>query len=338
MKIIKRIPSTTAAAIIISITCLFSTFLSPPIHAAAAATGAELSGTSHGADPAEVLDSGQDSQAAEVQYLSFHSESLARDVNYAVQLPASYKRETSRRYPVLYFLHGMFGSEREFERRGVAAAVDKMRSGGIIGDMIIVSPAGENSFYMNSKGGVRYEDAIVKDLIPYIEKTYRTVGGRGGRAIQGISMGGFGALMIAFKHPEMFSSVSTHCAALFVTLPKLNGDDRRSQFIAKLVGNIFGDPPDEDFYQASNPIKLATTNAAAIKKSGLKIYFDCGDHDRYGFQPTNTVLDEQLTQAGVPHEFHIFPGDHGWEYMLSVADHSYGFLWKNFSAQATAAR
>jgi S-formylglutathione hydrolase FrmB len=335
MKTRKPIPPKGPAAIILLILCLFI-YLSRPIHARGADACTEPVSVSTSVAPRTSVGSGQDTQAAEVQYLSFHSESLGRDVNYAVQLPASYKRETSRRYPVLYFLHGMFGSEREFERRGVAAAVDKMRSGGIIGDLIIVSPAGGNSFYMNAKSGDRYEDAIVKDLIPYIEKTYRTVGGRSGRAIQGISMGGFGALMIAFKHPEMFSSVSTHCAALFVTLPKLNGDDRRSQFISKLVGNIFGDPPDEDFFQANNPIKLATTNAASIKKSGLKIYFDCGDHDRYGFQPTNTVLDQQLTQAGVPHEFHIFPGDHGWEYMISVADHSYGFLWKNFSAQATA--
>lgn len=272
-----------------------------------------------------------------VQYASFRSEALGQDLPYAIQLPPSYNEQTNRRYPVLYFLHGMFGNEREFERRGVAAEIDKLRTSGVIGDLIIVSPAGKNSFYLNSKTGVRYEDAIVADLIPYIEKTYRTIGTPGGRAIQGISMGGFGALLIAFKHPEMFSSVTTHCAALFTTLPAATGDDRRSQFIRSLLQDTFGTPPDEAFYQANNPIKLGVSNAAAINKSGLKIYFDCGDQDRYGFQETNKVLDQQLTQAGVTHEFHIFPGNHGWEYMISVADHSYGFLWKNFSAGKSAA-
>jgi S-formylglutathione hydrolase FrmB len=151
-------------------------------------------------------------------------------------------------------------------------------------------------------------------------------------------MGGFGALMIAFKHPEMFSSVTAHSAALFVELPKPAGTDRRSQLVNRLIGNIFGSPPDEDFFQANNPIRLAETNAANIKKSGLKVYFDVGDQDRYGFQESNKILDEKLTAARIPHEFHIFPGNHGWEYMISVADHSYGFLWKAFNQSAKARR
>lgn len=271
-----------------------------------------------------------------IEYSSFESPSLGRQLRYAAHLPPSYDREPSRRYPVLYFLHGMFGNEREYERRGVAARVEKMRAQGLIGDFIVVAPAGENSFYVNAKNGAKYEDAIVKDLISHIEKTYRVMAGQ--RAIQGISMGGFGALMIAFKHPEMFSSVTAHSAALFVELPKPAGTDRRSQFMSRLIGNIFGDPPDEDFFQANNPIRLAETNAANIKKSGLKIYFDVGDQDRYGFQESNKILDEKLTAAKIPHEFHIFPGNHGWEYMISVADHSYGFLWKAFNQAAKARR
>jgi S-formylglutathione hydrolase FrmB len=272
------------------------------------------------------------SQAASngVEYGSFQSASLGKELKYAVQLPPSYQRDSKRRFPVLYFLHGMFGSEKEFEARGVAAAITRLRSEGRIGEFIIAAPAGESSFYVNSKNGVRYEDAVVKDLVPHIEKNYRVAAGSRGRAIQGISMGGFGALMIAFKHPEMFSSVTAHSSALFTELPKPTGTSRRDRFISGLIGKIFGDPPDEAFYQSNNPIKLAEMNAAAIKKAGLKVYFDVGDQDRYGFQDSNRILDEQLTKAGIAHEFHVFPGNHGWEYMLSVIDHSYGFLWKQF--------
>jgi S-formylglutathione hydrolase FrmB len=290
-----------------------------------ATTAQAASGTQQGAD-------------SRVTYATFHSASLDRDLNYAVLLPASYAKDTKRRYPVLYFLHGMFGNERSFEQRGIAAAVEKMETDGKIGEFIIVSPAGGNSFYINSKPGVRYEDAIVKDLIPYIESNFRTMGTRSGRAIQGISMGGFGALMIAFKHPDLFSSVTTHCAALFTELPKPSGDPRRAQFIASLIGNIFGDPADEEFFQSNNPIRLAELNAATIKKSGIKIYFDVGEQDRYGFQQTNKVFDEKLNTVGIPHEFHLFPGPHGWEYMLTVADHSYEFLWKNFPPGPSHAR
>jgi S-formylglutathione hydrolase FrmB len=267
--------------------------------------------------------------ATQLEYGSIQSASLGRELKYGVLLPPSYAADPKRRYPVLYFLHGMNGNEREFERRGVAGAVNKLRADGKVGEMIIVTPAGENSFYMNAKNGVRYEDAIVKDLIPHIEKSYRVMGTPRNRAIQGISMGGFGATMIAFKHPEMFSSVTAHSAALFAELPKPTGSDRRSLFVARLVGNIFGDPPDDAFFRSNNPIHLVEANASAIKKAGLKIYFDVGDQDRYGFQDSNKILDERATRAGVPHEFHVFPGGHGWEYMISVAEHSYSFLWKN---------
>lgn len=273
-----------------------------------------------------------------VEYSSLNSPSLGRELKFGIMLPSSYSTETNRRYPVLYFLHGMNGSEREFERRGVATAISRLRADGKIGDLIIVAPAGENSFYLNSKNGPQYEDAILKDLIPHIEKTYRVVAGARSRAIQGISMGGFGAMLIAFKHPEMFSSISAHSAALFIELPKPSGSDRRVQYLSRLIGSIFGDPPDDAFFQANNPMSLIETNAAAIKKAGLKIYFDVGDQDRYGFQDTNKQLDERATKAGVQHEFHVFPGNHGWEYMISVADHSYGFLWKYLPAAKPATR
>lgn len=273
-----------------------------------------------------------------IEYSSLQSAALGKELKYAVMLPPSYKSDAKRRYPVLYFLHGMNGNEGEFERRGVAAKVAAMRAQGLIGEFIIVAvDGGRSSFYLNSKSGVRYEDAIIQDLIPHIEKTYRAAGTREGRAIQGISMGGWGALMLAFRHPEMFSSVTTHSAALFAELPHPTGTDRRSQFMMQIIGNIFGTPPDEEFFRSVNPIYIADANAAAIKKSGLKIYFDCGEQDRYGFQESNKQFDERLTKLGIAHEFHLYPGNHGWEYMISVADHSYAFLWKNFKADGKAA-
>ena len=274
-----------------------------------------------------------------IEYSSLTSAALGHELKYAVMLPPSYKTDTKRRYPVLYFLHGMFGNEGEFERRGVAAKIASLRDQGLVGEFIIVAvDGGRSSFYLNSKSGVRYEDAIVQDLIPHIEKTYRATGKREGRAIQGISMGGWGALMLAFKHPEMFSSVTAHCAALFAELPQPSGTDRRSQFMTQLIGNTFGNPPDEAYFRSVNPIYIAETNVTAIKKSGLQIYFDVGDQDHYGFTEPNKQFDERLTKLGIPHEFHIFPGRHGWEYMISVADHSYAFLWKNFKADTKAAQ
>jgi S-formylglutathione hydrolase FrmB len=279
----------------------------------------------------------QSASTNRVEYGSLQSASIGKELKFAVQFPPSYDSDTRRRYAVLYFLHGMNGNEREFERRGVAAAIGKMREEGKIGEFIIVSPAGENSFYLNAKNGAHYEDAIIKDLIPYIEKTYRVIGTPAARSIQGISMGGWGALLLAFKHPEMFSTVTTHCAALVPELPHPQAGDRRGQFILQLVGKLFGDPPDEEYFRAANPVFVVEQNLAAIKKSGIKIYFDCGEQDRYGFQEPNKAFDEKLTKLGLAHEFHMYPGGHGWEYMISVADHSYTFLWKNFKTDGKPA-
>ncbi len=285
--------------------------------------------TTRQAPPQQQASAQMPAPAEGVEYGSLQSAALGKELKFAVQLPPSYKTDAKRRYPVLYFLHGNNGNEGDFQRRGVAAAVNRLREAGKIGEMIIVSPAGENSFYINSKGGVMYEDAIIKDLIPHIEKTYRAQGNREGRAIQGISMGGWGALMLAFKHPEKFSSVSAHSAALYDQLPKPDGQDRYSMFLDRVIKRLFGDPPDDVFFQANNPLRIAETNAAAIKKSGLKIYFDVGAEDRYGYQGSNKLLDERLTKAGIAHEYHQFPGGHGWEYMLSVMDNSYDHLWKS---------
>ena len=267
-----------------------------------------------------------------VEYGSLPSPSLNKDLKFAVQLPPTYHSDAKRRYPVLYFLHGMNGNEREFEKRGVAAAINKMREESKIGEFIIVSPDGGNSFYLNAKNGAQYEDAIIKDLIPYIEKTYRVIGTPATRSIQGISMGGWGALYLAFKHPEMFSTVTAHCAALVAELPRPTGGDRRSMFMAQLVGKIFGDPPDEDYFRGANPVFLVEQNLAAIKKSGIKIYFDCGEQDQLGFQDSNKAFDAKLTKLGLAHEFHLFPGSHGWQYMVSVAEYSYTFLWNSFKS------
>lgn len=279
----------------------------------------------------------QTSPTAGVQYASLQSASLGKELKFAIQLPPSYETDSKRRYAVLYFLHGMNGTEVDFEKRGVAASISKMRAEGKIGEFITVAPTGANSFYLNAKNGAQYEDAIIKDLIPYIEKTYRVIGTPATRSIQGLSMGGWGALYLAFKHPEMFSSVTAHCAALVPEMPRPTGGDRRSQFMANLIGRIFGDPPDEDYFRASNPVFVVEQNLAAIKKSGIKIYFDCGEQDRYGFQEPNKVFDEKLTKLGLAHEFHMFPGGHGWEYMISVADHSYAFLWASFKKDAKQA-
>jgi len=265
-------------------------------------------------------------RAGRVEAGTYHSESLGADVRYAVSLPASYDADTSRRYPVVIFLHGLFNDEHDWVERGMQARLDELRAAGKVGDFIVAAPYGANSFYLNGKDGTRYEDAIVKDFLPFVDKTYRTTGSPRDRVIEGISMGGFGALVIAFKHPELFAAVAAHSAAVFEELPRPPASgDQRATFRYQMAAKIFGAPPDEQFFAANNPIGLAAANAA--KLGALKIYFDVGEQDRYGFTDGNRRLDAALTKAGVAHEFHTAPGDHGWSFLLGRSEPAMVFVW-----------
>ncbi|HZS44518.1 MAG TPA: alpha/beta hydrolase-fold protein [Blastocatellia bacterium] len=264
-----------------------------------------------------------------VQYKSFHSDKLGRDVQYAVQLPPSYAT-SQKRYPVLIFLHGLFEDAGRWNRHGADVKIDALRSEGKIGEMIIVIPSADRGLglYTDSSDGKNlWEQAITVDLVKHIDQTYRTMPGAAHRAIGGISLGGWGALKIAFRHPEMFGAVITHCAALLPDYPpKPSTPNPRSYY--GIFSQVFGEPYNKEMWDNNDPAVLAKKNAAAIKKSGLKIYFDCGTEDSFQFFNGAKALDAALTSVQIPHEFHLFPGAHGWEYTLTVVDHSFPFAWQ----------
>ncbi|MFQ3591131.1 MAG: alpha/beta hydrolase family protein, partial [Chloracidobacterium sp.] len=266
-----------------------------------------------------------------MEYGVFRSDSLGRDVPYAVSLPPSYATSPERRYPLVIFLHGMFNDERDWEARGVQAALDAARAKGQVGDFIVAIPRGENSFYINAKQGDRYEDAIVRDFLPFVEKRYRTLGTRQGRLIAGISMGGYGALLIAFKHPSLFAGVAAHCAAIFTEVPRppQSADDRIGLWRYGLATKLYGDPPDAEFFEAHSPLAVARARADAIRT--LNIYFDVGSEDRYRFDIGNQRLHETLDAVRVPHEFTLATGGHGWAFLVARSEAAFGFCWRTLA-------
>ena len=278
--------------------------------------------------------------APELEHLTystdtFRSEALERRATYSVYLPKDYDDEANKDtlYPVIYFLHGMNEDHARFHARGGAPLLDRAVGEKILPELIFVCANDQtrSSFYIN--GRIRMEDMILKDLLPHIEKKYRARTDRAHRALLGVSMGGFGALKIAFKNPEVFGVVATHSAAILPeeykdlarVLPWAAGRSARS------VTMIFGDPVDENLWRAENPLALAR-KLTQEKLDGLRIHFDCGDQDRYGFQTPNQELHEVLEELEIPHSWTLVPGgNHGWNTRRSNQGYNQSVLPRSFA-------
>jgi S-formylglutathione hydrolase FrmB len=257
------------------------------------------------------------------------SKILARSVSYCVVLPASFDTEKTKHFPILYSLHGLGDNEQFFVHSGLWNLVEDLQQKGELREFLIATPDGGAGFYINSKDGKnRYEDFLLLEFIPLIEKRYRAAAGRGSRAISGVSMGGYGALHMAFKHPQLFVSVSAHSAALIEKLPAFLGNAPQSPR-ARVLGSVFGAPPDLAFWEHNSPLTLARTANLA----GLHIYFDCGDRDDYGFDAGAQALDRILTARHVAHEFQLFPGRHDVTYFAEHVPASLVFTSKYFGGQ-----
>jgi enterochelin esterase family protein len=256
---------------------------------------------------------------AEIKAASFASPSLGKDVSYVVDLPPAYDGG-DKKYPVIYALHGLFESGAAWERRGLAAALQASRERGDIPEVIVVAADAGNSFYVNSAAGA-FEDMITKDLIEHVEKTYRVVPGRAGRTLLGVSMGGYGALRMAFKYPDRFAAVATHSAMVLEKIPTAEDGARRGQMAA--FNRVFGDPIDPALWALNDPLQLVLKLDA---KTAPALYFDCGTEDRFMLYIGNKDLHEKLLAKGVKHEFGLYPGDHGYDYVRTVIDKSLRFL------------
>ena len=249
------------------------------------------------------------------------SQILNQSVHYCVMLPPSYDSATSghspKRFPVLYFLHGLGGSEQTFFQSGGWNLVEDLRQQGQIGDFLIVSPEARASFYINSADGrVRYSDFFLREFIPYIETHYSIRRERSSRAITGVSMGGYGALHFAFAHPELFSAVSAQSAALITDSPHdLSSAERTGTPLARMLAGVFGNPIDEAHWNQNSLFVLAKKNRTQLE--GLAIYFNCGSSDEFGFEKGAAELHRQLQAEGVKHEYHLYPGNHDVSYFMA---------------------
>lgn len=263
---------------------------------------------------------------------------LHRSVRYCVLLPPSYESDRDKKFPLLYFLHGLGENEQVLVRSGGWGLIEELRQKHQIGEFLIAVPEGRGSFFINSAaGGDRYSDFFLTEFLPYIESHFRSLRDRTSRGVTGLSMGGYGALRVAFARPELFRSVSAQSPALLTETPQqLDEDLKDAGGLTNLLGSVFGNPIEVSHWRANNPFDLARKNRSQIQ--GQAIYFNCGAQDEYGFAAGATRLDRQLTSEGIKHEFHLYPGGHDAEYFLSHLAETMEFHSRAFAAKQKSGR
>lgn len=241
-------------------------------------------------------------------------------------LPPSYDDDKNRRYPIVYYLHGLGDNEQSMINAGGWSRYEDLLADKKVGEFLVVTPNGYRGFYINSRdGSFRYEDFFMKEFIPNIERKYRVKAERASRGIMGISMGGYGAFHYAFKYPQMFTSVSAHMAALRKSAPPELGGTSQGE----LMSSIFGARFDSVYYRLNSPFTLAEKAPLAELKR-MHIYFDVGRTDNYNFDAGGEEMHKLLDHRGVPNEFHIYPGRHDMAFVLehfsaSLIAHSKAF-------------
>ena len=253
-------------------------------------------------DPADML-------PIEIEDLKVHSRILGQDVAYSIILPYDYY-SSSKNYPVVYMLHGIGGDHTSWMEYGNVARVMANMP---VEQAIIVSPDGYDSYYSNTYDDkVRYESFFLEELIPTIDKGFRTFATREGRSIMGFSMGGFGALTLALKHTDTFSAVAALSASIRTDEQYMTEGPQKEwdwQW-GRIFGGVGKTGKDRitAYYRQCNP-KDILSKIETSQLRGLRMMIDIGDKETK-LAVSNNELHEVLVNRHIDHEWQVRPGGH----------------------------
>jgi len=202
---------------------------------------------------------------------TFESRAMKSTIGYSVVLPPSYA-EGLKRYPVVYWLHG--GGGNECSNLFTSRVWRKLYAFGKIQEVILVYPNGFRSGYMDHHDGkVMVETMIIRELIPRIDKRYRTIASRAGRAVHGSSMGASGSLKFTIKYPAIF------CATVAYGGGAIDLGNTKSQFVLDILErNLKSDP---ELIRQNNTYHFLEQNHAAVREHGTRFLLICGDKDSW---------------------------------------------------------
>lgn len=286
------------------------------------------------------------------------SQSLGIDKEVVVYLPPSYATQPNRRYPVLYYLHGLGGSEKNWTENGkLDAAMDSLIAAGKP-EAIVVMPDGDDGWWTTANmfadvpacradtarreaaatycvPWLHYDDYVARDLVSFVDGKFRTVASRAGRGISGLSMGGYGAVTIALAYPEIFAAAASHSG---VMSPRYLGPKpfappptyaRDSIGLRTAAGGLWRTQRvafglDTMGWVSRDPGRMAQRSRSLQKGPMPALRLDCGVSDTYIEQ--NRDFHATLTALGVSHEYAEWPGAHDWNYWRSHVPESLAFL------------
>lgn len=248
-----------------------------------------------------------------------YSASMKKDIKAVVIKPTTYSK--NKTYPVVYLLHGYGGNYADWVK-----GVKDLTGYADLYDMLIVCPDGNvSSWYFDSPvdSEWKYETYVSGELVSWVDEHYSTIKKNTGRAITGLSMGGHGALFLAFRHQDVFGAAGSMSGGVDLRPFPLNWD------LAKRLGTYSTNPKNWEDYSVINQTHLLTNNS-------LTLLIDCGTSDF--FYVVNKNLHEKLRERNIAHDFISRPGGHTWDYWNNAISYQLLFMNKYFRKPAPAAK
>jgi putative tributyrin esterase len=240
--------------------------------------------------------------------IQYHSRSLNKASSFNIVFPDD--PAIPRPWAVFYLLHGLSDDHTIWARRtSIERYVARL-------PLVVVMPDGGRGWYTNAVAGYAHEDDLVKDVVGLIDRTFPVKAERSGRAIGGLSMGGYGAVKVGLKHNDMFGSINSHSGAL--GFPR---DPDRGRELSPEFERIFGKDPKNG---AEDPFAIVEKIDHG-RVPPMRI--DCGSSDFLLDQ--NRAFHKHLGSLTIAHEYEEFPGGHDWDYWDKHVQEAITFHVKN---------
>ncbi|MCK8491365.1 MULTISPECIES: alpha/beta hydrolase [Spirosoma] len=254
--------------------------------------------------------------AAKIDTVETYSASMKKSIKAVVMTPNTYASD--KELPVVYLLHGYSGNYSDWAKKAPA-----MQNAADLHHVIIVCPDGNfGSWYLDSPAdpSFKYETYVADELVKWVDSHYKTIRNRSGRAITGLSMGGHGALYLAFRHQDVFGAAGSMSGGVDIRPFPNNWD------MAKRLGTYAQFPERWEQNTVINLLHLLTPNALAL-------IIDCGTEDF--FFRVNNNLHDKLLERNIPHDYIARPGGHNWPYWNNAVQYQLLFMRQYFDRPKT---